>query len=126
MLENGFIMLPRSNTNWQWYDEPNTMRIFLHLLLTANYTDRSWHGVPVLRGQRICTYGVLAGELGMSIQQVRTALSHLECSGEVSRQTLARASLITVNNYDSLLAGVEKVDVPLPFPWMVHNQSTAF
>ena len=81
MLENGFIMLPRSITNWQWYDEPNTMRIFLHLLLTANYTDRSWHGVPVLRGQRICTYGVLAGELGMSIQQVRTALSHLECSG---------------------------------------------
>lgn len=49
MLENGFIMLPRSITNWQWYDEPNTMRIFLHLLLTANYTDRSWHGVPVLR-----------------------------------------------------------------------------
>ena len=45
MLENGFIMLPRSITNWQWYDEPNTMRIFLHLLLTANYTDRSWHGV---------------------------------------------------------------------------------
>lgn len=126
MLENGFIMLQRSITNWQWYDEPNTMRIFLHLLLTANYTDRSWHGVPVLRGQRICTYGVLAGELGMSIQQVRTALSHLECSGEVSRQTLARASLITVNNYDSLLAGVEKVDVPVTFPWMVHNQSTAF
>ena len=58
MLENGFIMLPRSIINWQWYDEPNTMRIFLHLLLTANYTDRSWHGVPVLRGQRICTYGV--------------------------------------------------------------------
>ena len=56
MLENGFIMLPRSITNWQWYDEANTMRIFLHLLLTANYTDRSWHGVPVLRGQRICTY----------------------------------------------------------------------
>ena len=109
MLENGFIMLPRSITNWQWHDEPNTMRIFLHLLLTANYTDRSWHGVPVLRGQRICTYGVLAGELG-----------------EVSRQTLARASLITVNNYDSLLAGVEKVDVPVTFPWMVHNQSTAF
>lgn len=103
MLEHGFIMLPRSILNWQWYDEPITMRVFLHLLLTANYLDRMWHGIEVKRGQRVCTYAGLSSELKLSVQQIRTAVTHLETSGELSRTTTSRYSLVTINNYNELL-----------------------
>ena len=41
MLESGFIKLHRKILKWEWYDEPNTMRLFIHLLLTASIEDDS-------------------------------------------------------------------------------------
>ena len=31
----GFVAFPRGLTDWEWYSEPNTARLFFHLLLTA-------------------------------------------------------------------------------------------
>jgi hypothetical protein len=35
VLESGFVRIYRSLLNWEWYDDANTMRVFLHLILTA-------------------------------------------------------------------------------------------
>lgn len=101
MLENGFIKLHRKILKWEWYDEPNTMRLFIHLLLTVNTTDEIWHGVKVLRGSRISSYAKLAKELNLTIKEIRTCLQHLEATGETAHASTRNYTVFTVLNYDS-------------------------
>lgn len=100
MNENGFISLDRKITKWEWYDDINTMRLFLHLLLTVNWEDGRWHGVEVKRGQRITSLGKLSKELKLSIQNVRTSLSHLKLTGEITDIQQSNYRLITVTKYN--------------------------
>ena len=82
MLESGYIKLYRSLLNWEWYDDINTKTVFLHLLLTVNIAKRQWHGITVPCGSRVSSYAVLAKETRLTERQVRTAISHLETTGE--------------------------------------------
>ena len=103
MLENGFIVLHRKMVNWEWYDEPNTMRVFLHLLLTVNYEDKKWHGIAVKRGSRITSYDKISSELKLSVQKVRTAIKRLKSTGELTSETIRDGSsfytVFTIRNY---------------------------
>ena len=38
----GFVAFPRGLIDWEWYTEPNTARLFFHLLLTANWQEKQW------------------------------------------------------------------------------------
>lgn len=85
------------------------MRVFIHLLLRANVNDGKIGGVNYSRGQLITSYGNLAKELGMSVQQIRTALGHLKETKEVSVSAVSgRFVVITVNNYNKYQAAEEK------------------
>lgn len=43
-MENngGYIKLYRQIVDWEWYDDIPTSRLFMHLLLKANYAEREW------------------------------------------------------------------------------------
>ena len=43
----GFVAFPRGLTTWEWYDDPNTCRLFFHLMLTANWEPKNWHGIVI-------------------------------------------------------------------------------
>lgn len=100
MLENGFIKLHRSLLKWEWYDDINTFKLFIHLLLTVNYYDKQWRGKTIKRGSRITSYAILAKETKLSIKSVRTAIKHLISTGEVAKVSNSEYTIITVNNYD--------------------------
>lgn len=100
MLESGYIKLYRSLLNWEWYDDINTKTVFLHLLLTVNIAKRQWHGITVPCGSRVCSYAVLASETRLSVDKVRTAIKHLEATGEITRYKYPKCTVFTVNNYD--------------------------
>lgn len=100
MLENGFIKLHRNILKWCWYDDPITRSMFIHLLLTVNYEDRQWRNITIKRGSRVASYEVLATELKLSIRQARTAIEHLETTGEVTRSAHAKFTVFSVNNYN--------------------------
>lgn len=100
MLESGYIKLYRSLLNWEWYDDINTKTVFLHLLLTVNIAKRQWHGITVPCGSRVCSYAVLASETGLTERQVRTAISHLEATGELTRYKYPNFTVFAINNYD--------------------------
>lgn len=100
MLENGYIKLHRSLLSWEWYDDPNTLRVFLHLLLTVNHEPKKWHGRDINCGQRVCSLSKLALETKLSVQSVRTAIKHLKSTGELTHETTPEYSLFTVNNYN--------------------------
>ena len=100
----GFIKFYRSILDWEWYNDTNTMRIFVHCLLKANFQDKNWQGITIQRGSFITSLENLAVETGLSVMQVRTALKKLNVTNEITSQSTSRNTLITVNNYDKYQA----------------------
>ena len=100
MTKEGFIFLHRKLEEWEWYDDANTMRLFIHCLLEANFVDKQWRGINVKRGQFITSQPKLAHSLKLTVRKIRTALDKLKLTGELTVYTTADYSVITVNNYD--------------------------
>ena len=88
-------------TEWEWYDDPNTFRLFIHLLLKVNHKEKKWHGITVKRGSFITGYDKLTSELNLSKQQIRTSISKLKSTGEITYQSTHHHSVATIVNYDS-------------------------
>ena len=105
MNTNGFIQLSREFLRWQWYDDDPAMRLFLHLLLTANYAPAKWHGITVERGQRAASLAILSEETGIPRTTLFRTLKKLEKSGDVEQQKNSSFTVITVKNYDSYTTG---------------------
>ena len=101
MLDGGYIKLHRKLTKWEWYHNANTFRVFVHLLLTANYEPRRFEGRTIERGQRVTSISKLSKELKVSVQSIRTALNHLKSTGELTIETTPKYTIITINNYIS-------------------------
>lgn len=108
MLENGYVKIYRSLLKWEWYDDVNTKVVFLHLLLTVSIEDSKWHGITIKRGSRVSSYPVLAKETGLSVKQLRTAIRHLEATGEVARTKYPKYTVFAINNYDAFQSGAGK------------------
>ena len=100
VLENGFIKLHRSLLKWEWYDDINVFKLFIHLLLTVNLYDEKWQGKTIKRGTRVTSYSVLSKETKLSIQQIRTVLKKLSSTGELTVKKTPKYTVVTVNNYD--------------------------
>jgi hypothetical protein len=100
MLESGFIRIYRSMLKWEWYDDANTMRVFMHLILTANWEPKKWRGSTIERGQRVYSRASISRELRMSERSVRTSINHLISTGEVTNQATPQYSIITIKNYE--------------------------
>ena len=97
----GSIKLHRSIMGWEWYKEPNTMRLFIHCLLKAQYQDSKFKGLTIKRGSFITGRNVLGQELGLTPQQVRTILNKLKETEEINISSTTRGTLIEVVNYES-------------------------
>lgn len=96
-----YIKLDRNILRWGWYTNPNTFRVFLHLLLTANIADKNFENITVRRGKAVTSYEKLATALALSVQQIRTALMHLKSTGEITACQHAKYQVITVVNYNT-------------------------
>ncbi len=95
----GWIKIYRQLLNWSWYHDHNTCRLFIHLLFRANYRDGMWKGLTIRRGQLVIGRVALAIEVGLSEQQVRTALIKLKSTNDITITTTNKFSIITICNY---------------------------
>jgi len=100
----GWIKLHRKILEWEWYDDHNTFRLFIHCLLRANHKPKKWRGKQIDRGQFITSLSHLSQELSgrhskLSVRQVRTSLDKLILTGELTNNSTNKYRLITVNNY---------------------------
>ncbi len=98
---NGFVKIHRQMVEWGWYDDPNTKALFLHLLLTATYKDAEYRGYKLKPGDVVVGFNALSKQLGMSVKQVRTAMAHLEQTGEITRKATNKFSIVTIANWAS-------------------------
>lgn len=101
MSLEGFLYLHRKLAEWEWYDDANTMRLFIHCLIFANFKEKQWRGITIKRGQFITSQPKLAQELKLSVQQIRTALNKLKSTGEITVNITPDYSVITINNYNA-------------------------
>jgi len=96
----GFIKLHRKIIEWEWYSDVNVCRIFLHLLLTANFENKKWQGIDISRGQVITSLEKLGKSTSLSIQQTRTALTKLKSTHEITIKSTKLHTFITLTNYN--------------------------
>lgn len=101
MNSAGWIKIHRSILDWEWYSDTSVTRLFLHFLFKASFNDKLWQGRMIKRGQLVCSLQSLAVELNLSKQQVRTAISKLESTGEIEKSITHQYTVITVCKYDS-------------------------
>lgn len=99
-----WIKIDRNILQWGWYQDANTMRVFLHLLLTANVKPHAFMGVMIGRGEVATSYSKLAKTLGISIRAARTSISHLKTTGEVTIKPHPKFTVISIVNYNSYQA----------------------
>lgn len=95
----GWIKIHRKMLEWEWYNDNNTKILFLHLLLTANHKDKKWQGITILRGQKLTSLEHLSKEVGLSLQQTRTALNKLKLTNEITIKSTNKNTLITIEKY---------------------------
>ncbi|MFK7832092.1 MAG: hypothetical protein AB8B52_02335 [Winogradskyella sp.] len=97
----GHIILHRDIMEWEWYQSSTVFRVYVHLLIKANYKDKRWQGQLIKRGQLISSIGNLASELMLSYQTIRTALSKLNESHDIVLKPTNKFTLITLVNYEN-------------------------
>lgn len=99
-MDGSYIKLSRGLLDWEWYSDINTTRAFIHMLLKANWRDGNFKGVPVPRGSFVSSIGKLASETGLTEREIRTAISHLKTTGEVTSKTTNKFTVFSVVKYD--------------------------
>lgn len=115
MEGNRWVKFWESITQWEWYKDANTARLFFHLVIKAQYKDTRWQGYDIPRGCVVTSFKRLEEELGLSTQNLRTAIKHLIKSENIENLTYeitnikkANFTIYKVNNYDSFQGGNEQ------------------
>lgn len=92
----GWIKLHRKIVDWEWWEDVNTSRLFLTILLHANHEPKQWRGMTVNRGQFVTSLDALSRLSGLSVRSVRTSLNKLKKTSEVTCKTTSKYTVITV------------------------------
>lgn len=103
-MTHGWICVHRKLLEWEWFDDHNTFRLFMYLMLKANHQDKNWKGISIKRGQHLTSLDKIVAGSGLSKSQVRTSLNKLKSTHEIAHHSNAQHTVITVVNYDSYQA----------------------
>lgn len=95
-----YLKIFYSLMDWEWFHDPNTLLIFIHLLLLANRKPQKYEGSVINRGEVLASFDFLAKNSGLSVRNVRTAIEHLKSTGEVTSRKIGKTTVYSVVNYD--------------------------
>lgn len=104
-MNKGFIKLNRDITERDWYKEPLTLMLYIHLTITANWHDDTYKGFEIKRGERVASYATLAAETGLSVRNIRTALAHLISTGDVTKRLTSDVAKEQTSNVTKIKCG---------------------
>ena len=106
MTEIGFAKLNRNILQASWYasgrkDVRQSIKaLYLHCVLKANWKTGVFQRVPINAGEFATSLNSLSQETGLSIRQVRSALTTLEKTGYLTSRSVGNFRIITVIGYD--------------------------
>lgn len=97
---DGWIKIYRKFSDWEWFNISEMVHLFIYLLINANHQDGEWRGIKVKRGQIITGRSSLYEKTKISEQTIRTCLTRLEKTGEITRKSTNKYSIITICKYE--------------------------
>ena len=112
-MSTGWIKLHRQLLDWEWYDDINTSRLFIHLMLTANHKDNNWRGIEIKRGSRLTSLDKLSSETSLSVSKIRTSIKKLISTNEIASKSHSQHTVFTMINYDSYQGDDKQVSKPV-------------
>jgi len=102
-VNRGYVKVWRKIEDSGLIQLPNTLALFMHLLLNATHKDRkvgtSTGVIELKRGQYISGRIELAGRLKQTEQQIRTSLKRLEELLIITITSTNKYSIYTIENY---------------------------
>ena len=120
MATNGYIFLFRQFKKWQHYQEGSVMRVFIDLLLSANYEPSWFRGDKIDVGCTAMSISSLQESTGLSRAVVVKALKILEKTGEISRIKSKFGIVTKINKFSVFQCGCEvgssKNELPTELP----------
>lgn len=96
----GFVQLSDELSSWEWFDDKNTVYVYLWLMLRAAWGATRYHGIELKRGQVVTTYPEISDKCGVTVRQARTILDRLKSTGKATVKTTSKFSIITMLEYD--------------------------
>ena len=96
----GWIALHRQFTQWEWFDKPEMVQLFIYLLISATHEDTQWRGMTIKRGQIVTSLDKIKAATGLSTSKIRTCLERLKLTNEIASETTNQYRVITICNYD--------------------------
>ena len=121
-MYNGWVKLHRRITDWEWYQDANTFRVFMHLMATANHETNKWQGVTIDKGQLITSPDKIATALKLSRQQVRTSLTKLKSTSEITIKTTNKYTVVTLCQWESYQGKDDLSPTEQPATQQTNNQ----
>lgn len=85
-----WIKIFRELLQWEWFQKPEMVQLFIYLILKASCTDKQWQGITVKRGQLITSNATMRQDLRLSEQQIRTCIKRLISTGEITYKSTNR------------------------------------
>jgi hypothetical protein len=107
--QQGWIKLHRQILEWEWYSDNNCFRLFLHLILKANHKEKRFKGIELKVGSIVTSRDLLARETGLSSQQIRTALTKLISTNEITSVTSSQGTIIQIVSYEKYQVSTNEI-----------------
>src|ERR1017187_1012593 len=95
-----WVKIYRKFIEWEWYDNSKMVHLFLHLLLKANHKKNTWHGIEIKRGELLTGINSLCRQTKMTPRNIRTCLTNLKSTNEITIKATNKFSIITLCNYN--------------------------
>jgi hypothetical protein len=114
-MHRGFVRYWRKIKDWAWFKLPITKVVFLHLVAEANHSNYNFMGFTINRGQVVVGRKKLAFDLGISEDQVRTAINHLKSTSDITVKTTNKFSIVSIANYE-IYQGKLPSKIPIKSP----------
>lgn len=99
-MGKGYFKIWHKIEDWEWWGDLTMMGFWLYLLKKANIKEKRWRGSTVKRGQFISSRASMAEDLDISEQQIRTMVSRLKSTSELTSESTNQYTLYTIVNYD--------------------------
>lgn len=97
---SNYIKINRKILDWEWWYDINTHRLFLYMLIKANWKDGKYKGIDVPRGSLASCIPKLSQDTSLTPDEVRTAIKHLKSTNEISSKSYNKFTIFTINNYN--------------------------
>lgn len=98
MTNEGFVKFPRIITTRSWFNEPNTLKLYVILRVNAAFKDIERDDYTVHKGEFVTSLSRLSELVGLTVRQTRTALERLQKTNDIAIATNTKFSVIKLNS----------------------------